>query len=661
MSTIGNIELLRRYKINMKEEKEFQTESKQLLNLMVNSIYTDKKIFLREILSNASDAIDKYKYMSLTSEGKYPQKDYVINITKDSKARTIEISDNGIGMSKKDIVENLGTIAKSGSKEFLAKAMKSKEKGEDVNIIGQFGVGFYSAFMVAKKIVVRTKAVGHKAYLFESDGVSKYSISDAEQEDSGSVVTLYLKDDTDEIKYSEFLEDSKIEELVKLYSDYIRYPIKMFVTTSKPKLDKDGKAIEGKYEDVVENKTLNSMVPLWKKAKSKVSDEDLEKFYKTKFSDYEKPLISIFVKAEGLLSYNALLFIPSHAPYNLYSENYEKGLSLYSKGIFIKEKCAELIPDHYKFVKGLVDSDDFSLNISREMLQNSPVMKRISKNIEAKITSKLKELKKDDYENYLKFFKIYGNNIKFGIYSTYGAKNEELKDLLVYKSLNSEKPIDLATYKEQMGEKQKNIWFASGKTEASIRLLPQLEKFKKSGENVLLMDENIDEFTIMMLREYDKSEFKNISDVNSEELSKEEKDKIESLVSTNKRLLDTIKETLKDKVDEVSFSSKLVDSPVCITTKDGLSMNMEHVINEEQAVQKSDADKVKSVKVLEINPEHDLFKAISTVKDDESIKQYGNLLYDEAMMLEGFEVKDKKAFVENLNSLMLKTAGNKKD
>ncbi len=565
----------------MKEEKEFQTESKQLLNLMVNSIYTDKEIFLREILSNASDAIDKYKYLSLTSEGKYPQKDYQINIIVNKGERSIEIVDNGIGMTKDDIINNLGIIAKSGSKEFLEKAMeaKGKDKKQDVNIIGQFGVGFYSAFMVAKKVEVRTKN---------------------------------LKDDTEDEKFGEFLEDSKIEDLVKKYSDYIRYPIKMDVTTSKPKLDETGKEIEGKYQDVIENKTLNSMVPLWKKAKSAVTEEEMEKFYTSRFDDYEKPLISIFVKAEGLLSYNALLFVPGHAPYNLYSENYEKGIALYSKGIFIKEKCPELIPDFLKFVKGLVDSDDFSLNISREMLQNSPVMQKIAKNIENKLVSELLKLKKDDYEKYLKFFKIYGNHLKFGIYSSYGSKNEELKDLLVYNSLNDEKPIDLKSYLEAMKEDQKFIYFASGKNLESIKLLPQLEKFKKTGQNVLLMDESIDEFTIMMLREYSKKEFKNISDESSEELSKEEKDTIDSLTATNKRVLDGIKDALKDKVDEVGFSSNLVDSPVCIITKDGLSMNMEHVINEEQPGNNEEADKVKSKKILQINPNHDLFKAISS-------------------------------------------------
>ncbi|MDD4532816.1 MAG: molecular chaperone HtpG, partial [Bacilli bacterium] len=407
------------------------------------------------------------------------------------------------------------------------------------------------------------------------------------------------------------------------------------------------------------NKTLNSMIPLWKKPKSKVTEEDMDKFYTSRFSDYEKPLISIFVKAEGLLSYNALLYIPSHAPYNLYSENYEKGIALYSKGIFIKEKCPELIPDYLKFVKGLVDSDDFSLNISRELLQNSPVMKKIASNIESKILSELLKLKKDDYEKYLKFFKIYGNHIKFGIYSSYGSMNDKLKDLLVYHSLNEDKLIDLKSYEDKMAKDQKYIYFASGKSLESIKLLPQLEKFKKSGKDVLLMDENIDEFTIMMLREYDKKEFKNISDESSEELSKEEKDKIESLTSQNKRILDDIKDALKGKVDDVSFSSNLVDSPVCIITKNGLSMNMEHVINEEQPGNKDENEKVKSQKVLQINPDHELFKAIAKIDDDSAIKQYGSLLYDEAVMLEGFEVKDKKAFVENLNSLMLKSVNKK--
>lgn len=641
----------------MKEQKEFQTESKELLNLMVNSIYTNKEIFIRELISNASDAIDKYKYLSLKSEGKYPSKDYLIWLAADKKNRTIEIKDNGIGMTKDEIVNHLGTIAKSGSKEFLEKFKDAKDSKE-LNIIGQFGVGFYSSFMVAKSVEVRTKSPDDtKGYLFTSDGIQSYTIEDIDLPESGTSILLHLKDDTDDEKYSEYLEDYRIENLVSKYSDYIRYPIKMDVMSSKPQLDKDGKEIEGKYDEIKETKTLNSMVPLWKKPKTDVTDADLNAFYQSKFSDYEDPLLSIYIKAEGLISYDAIVFIPSHAPYNLYSENYEKGLELYAKGIFIKDKCKELVPDYLKFVKGLVDSDDFSLNISREMLQTSPLLTKIASNIENKIVERLLKLKDEDAEKYQKFFKIYGDHIKFGIYSSYGTNKDKLQDLLTYASLNEEKPISFKQYKEKMVKDQKYIYYASGKTIEAIKMLPQLEKYRKQGVNVLLMPDNIDEFTIMMMKDYDKTEFRSISADSKDEISKEEKDKLDNLTSANKRILDDIKEALKGKVDDVAFSDKLVDSPVCITNKEGMSLNMEHVINEEQPGEKN--QDAKAVKVLEINADHELFKAISSLKDDESIKKYGSLLYDEAMMLEGFEVKDKKAFVDNLNSLMLSTINKK--
>lgn len=637
----------------MKETKEFQTESKELLNLMVNSIYSNNEIFLRELISNASDAIDKYKFTALKSEGKLEQRDYQIFISCDKDAHTLTIKDNGIGMSKEDLENNLGTIARSGSKDFVTKFKEAKES-ENMNIIGQFGVGFYSAFMVASKIEVLTKKANEQAYLFTSDGVDTYTIEDAESSEEGTSITLYLKEDTEDEKYSRFLEQYEIQDLVRKYSDYIRYPIKMNVKTTKPKLDEEGKEIEGQTEEVIEERTLNSMVPLWKKNKKDVTDEELASFYKDKFGEWEDPFTSLFINVDGMISYNALIFIPSHAPYNLYSENYEKGLDLYAKGVFIKEKCKELVPDYLKFIKGLVDSDDFSLNISREILQNSPMLRRIQDNIESKVINKLKDIKNDNFDKYLEFYKIYGDNLKYGIYSSYGSKTELLKDLILFNSLNSEKMISLKDYKDSIKEDQKVIYYATGKSLASIKLLPQIEKFKKDGIDVLLLDHNIDEFALQMMREYDGLSFKSISEENKQELNEEEKSKIDQLVIDNKRLIDDLNEALKGKVDEVSFSTRLVESPVCITTKDGLSLNMEHVLNEEQqAASIDESERVKARKVLEINPDHQLFKAIASLNDDEKIKKYGSLLYEEAMMLEGYDVKDKNEFVKTLNELMI--------
>ena len=634
----------------MKEVKQFQTESKELLNLMINSIYSNNEIFLRELISNASDAIDKYKYASLTSNGKIPLVDPEIRISLDKKARTITISDTGIGMSKDELVTNLGTIARSGSKDFAKKIKEAKEK-QDLDIIGQFGVGFYSAFMVANKIEVRTKAYNEQAYLFASEGEDSYSIEEISKEDTGTEITLYLKKSTKEVDFDSYLEEYQIKSLVKKYSDYIRYPIKMICTTSKQKLDKDGKPIEGEYEDVKEDTTLNSMIPLWKKNKSEVKDEDLNNFYKEKFMDYEDPLISLFIRVDGKITYDSLLYIPSHAPYDLYSDNYEKGLQLYSKGVFIKDKCAELLPDYLKFVKGLVDSPDLNLNISREILQQSPILKKISENVEKKVVDKLVELRKSDFDKYIKFWEAFGEHIKFGIYSTYGTKKDLLQDTLIFHSLLKDKYISLAEYKEAMDKKQKYIYYASGENVDAIKLLPQIEKYRKDGIDVLLLDKKIDEFAIMMLREYEKLEFKSISNESTEDLSKEEKEKVESVSASNKRLLDNIKEALKGEVDDVIISNKLVDAPVCVSTKEGLSLEMEKTLNE----QPGSEEKVKAQKVLEINPDHELFSAFSAIQDqDDLVKEYASVLYDEAMMLEGREVTDKKAFIKKLNALMVK-------
>ena len=635
----------------MKETKEFQTESKELLNLMINSIYSNNEIFLRELISNASDAIDKYRYQALNSKGEMPLNDFEINLSIDKKKRTITIKDNGIGMSKEDLINNLGTIAKSGSKDFASKLKEAKEK-QDLNIIGQFGVGFYSAFMVASKIEVLTKTYNGQGYLFTSDGQESYTIEEKEKEGNGTEITIYLKKSSKEVDYDSYLEQYKIKNLVKKYSDYIRYPIKMMVTKSEQVLDKDGKPVEGKYEDKEVVETLNSMIPLWKKNKSEVTDEDLNEFYKNKFSDYENPLASLFVRVDGKITYDALLFIPSHIPYNLYSDSYERGLQLYSKGIFIKDKCQELIPDYLKFVKGLVDSGDFSLNISREMLQQSPIMQKISENVEKKIIDKLKDIKKTDFDKYVTFWKSFGELVKYGVYSTYGAKKELLQDTLIFHSLNNDdKFISLADYKEKMAKDQKYIYFVSGENLDAIKLLPQLEKYRKNNVDVLLLDQKIDEFAIMMLHDYDKVEFKSISDESASEVSKEEQDKIDSITADNKRLFDTLKEALAGKVNDVVVSSKLVDAPVCVSTKDGLSLEMEKTLNEQPGAE----DTVKAEKILELNPNHPLFEAFAKIQnDDELVKAYANILYEEAMLLEGREIVDKKAFVDKINELFIK-------
>ena len=625
---------------------KFETESKQLLSLMINSIYSNNEIFLRELISNASDANDKYRFLSLSDVEHHPIREHEILIVLNKKKKTISISDNGIGMSKQDLIENLGTIARSGSKEFIKKFKENK----DLNIIGQFGVGFYSAFMVAKKIEVTTKKEGEQAYLFVSEGEESYSIEEVDKAEGGTTITIYLKKDTDEVNYSRYLEEYEIRSLVKKYSDYIRYPIKMDVTKSRPKLDKDGKEIEGKTEEYIERETLNSQIPLWKKNKNDVKDEDLNSFYKEKFSDYEDPLLSLFVKVDGNITYDALLYIPSHAPYNLYSDSYEKGLQLYSRGIFIKERAPELIPDYLKFVKGLVDSPDFNLNISREILQETPMMKKVTENIEKKIVGKLKEVKDNEFEKYLKFWEVFGEHIKFGVYEFYGMKKDLLQDLLIFKSLKSEgeKYISLKEYLENKDKNQKYIYFASGDTVEAIKALPQIEKYRKNGYDVLLLDQKIDEFAIMMLREYDKVEFKNVSDDSIDDSSKEEKEQIETLSADNKRLLDNLKDALQGKVSDVILSTKLVNSPVCLSTKDGLSLSMEKTLNDQPGAE----EEVKAEKILEINPSHELFTAFSAIQDDdEKVKKFASVLYDEAMLLEGREVSDRAEFVNKINEL----------
>ena len=591
----------------MSERKEFKTETKRLLDLMINSIYTNKEIFLRELISNASDAIDKYHYLSLQDSSLEKRSDYKIKLEVNNEERTITISDNGIGMTYDEVVNNLGTIASSGSLEFIKKLEEKENKEEEIDIIGQFGVGFYSAFMVANKVEVTTKSpYSDKGYIFTSTGEDSYEIDEFNKDENGTSIKLFLRDNTEEENYDEFLSEWEIKALVKRYSDYIRYPITMNCKHSEPLKDSEGKYIEGKYNEYISEDTLNSMIPLWKKNKKDVTKEELNEFYKSKFNDYNDPLLSLHINVEGMISYNALVFIPSKAPYDLYSEKYEKGLQLYTKGVFIMDKCKDLIPDYLRFTKGLVDSSDLSLNISREMLQQDRQLKKIQTNVEKKIINELDKLKEDDYDKYLEFFKNYGSNIKYGIYENYGDKKDLLKDLLVYYTLeNSEKPITLKKYKESMKEGQEFIYFASGASKEAVLAMPQLDLLKKKGIDVLVLSEPVDEFAIMMMEEYDGVKFKSINQGDLDVLDKEEKQKIEELKEIKKPLLDSLKDALNEEVSEVKISERLVDSPVCLVSGDGISFEMEKALSQNPM-----GNNLKAQRILEINPNHELFNAI---------------------------------------------------
>lgn len=634
----------------MSEVKEFKTESKRLLDLMINSIYTNKEIFLRELISNASDAIDKYHYYAL-SEKKFPVRDdYHILIENDPKKRTISIIDNGIGMTYDEVVNNLGTIAKSGSLEFLNNLKDDEAK--ELEIIGQFGVGFYSAFMVASKVVVETRSLlSEKGYRFTSEGTETYEIEEIEKPENGTKITVYLrKNEKDGESYDRFCDEFEIKQLVKKYSDYVRYPIQMLVTKQVNDLDKDGKEIEGKYHEVSELETLNSMVPIWKKKKSEVSEAELNEFYKAKFNDYNDPLLSIFINTEGLLTYNALLFIPKKPPYDLYTENYERGLKLYTKGVFIMDKCKELIPDYFRFVKGLVDSSDLSLNISREILQQNTQLTKIAANIEKKLLSELNKLKEENYDKYLEFFDAYGLNIKYGVYDMFGMNKDKLQDLLVYKTVNEEKKITLKQYVANMKKDQEYIYYASGKTKEAVMSMPQMDLIKKQGYDVLILDENVDEFVISVLNEYDKKKFKSVNQGDLDLLSKEEKENIEKVEDMKKPLLEKLKEILKDDVSDVVISKRLTDSPVCLVSSDGVSFEMEKVL-----AQIPNSQKAKANKILEINPNHELFKAIESlyVKGSPDLEDYAELLYSQALLMEGFSLKDPVKFSNTMCKLMI--------
>ena len=634
----------------MSEIKEFKTESKRLLDLMINSIYTKKEIFLRELISNASDAIDKLHYISL-KDGNVNSSEYQINIEVNENKKTITISDNGIGMDYDGIVNNLGTIAKSGSAEFL----KSLDKDNEVEIIGQFGVGFYSAFMVARKVVVETKAYNSDiAYKFISEGTDTYEIEQSSKSDTGTTITLYLRKNEKEEDYDKFLDKDFIQQLVKKYSDYVKYPIKMLVKETVNKQDEFGNDIEGEFEEVIVNKTLNSMIPLWKKAKSEITDEMTNEFYKAKFNDYLDPLISLHVSTEGMVSYNSLLFIASKPPYDLYSEKYEKGLQLYTKGVFIMDKCKELLPDYLKFVRGLVDSSDLSLNISREMLQQNHQLEKIASSIEKKILSELKKIKDNDYDKYIKFFDEYGLNIKWGVYDNYGINKDKLKDLLIYNTTNQNNKISLKQYVESMKENQEFIYFVSASNKQQVMSMPQMDLIKKQDYDVLILNDNIDEFVITILQEYEGKKFKSINQGDLDLLSNEEKEKLEDISKEKKPLIEKIKDILKDDVNDVIISKRLTDSPVCLVSTEGVSFEMEKVLSQNPL-----GNNAKANKILEINPNHDLFKSIEKIyynNDDESLNDYAELLLSQALLMEGFALKDPVKFSNTMCKLMIKAS-----
>ena len=560
------------------ENKQFKAESKRLLDLMINSIYTNKEIFLRELISNASDAIDKLYYRSLTDKNvKVNKDDLYIRVTPNKEARTLTIEDNGCGMSKDELEENLGTIAKSGSLAFkeAAKAKENAEKDDDVNIIGQFGVGFYSAFMVASKVRVESKCYGaEKAYAWESEGAEGYTIDECDKSDFGTKIILTLKADTDDEKYSDFLAEYKIEELIRKYSDYIRYPIKMEVEHEHEVEQPEGEKKEPKFEKVRHDEILNSMIPIWKKNKSEVSDEDYNNFYQEKFGDYQKPLKVIRTSVEGDVSYTALLYIPSHTPYDYYTKDFKRGLQLYSNGVLIMDKCEDLLPDCYGFVRGLVDSPDLSLNISREMLQHDRQLKIIAKNLDKKIKSELLDMLHKNREDYEKFFTTFGTTLKFGVYNDFGLNKDNLKDLLMFHSSTENKLVTLDEYVDRMKEGQDKIYYACGETVDKIELLPQVEAVKEKGYEILYLTENIDEFVVQVLMEHKEKKFINVCANDVDLDTDEEKEALKKENEENKDMFTLMKETIGEGVQEVRFTHILKNHPVCLTRYGALSVEM---------------------------------------------------------------------------------------
>lgn len=638
----------------MAETKQFKAESKRLLEMMINSIYTHKEIFLRELISNASDAIDKLYFKSLTDDKVGMSKsDFKIFIKADKDNGTLTITDNGIGMTAEELENNLGIIANSGSLAFKTANTDAKEK-EDIDVIGQFGVGFYSAFMVAKEVEVRTKAYGSdKAYVWKSEGVDGYTIDECDKDTVGTEIILTMKENTEDEQYDDFLEQWKIKSLVKKYSDYIRYPIMMDMEKTRYLEDKDDEEgnSEPKTEKYIETETLNSMVPIWKKNKTEVTEEEYNSFYKEKFYDYSDPLKSIHVKTEGTATYNALLYIPSQAPFDYYSKSFEKGLQLYSSGVLIMDKCADLLPDHFSFVRGLVDSEDLSLNISRELLQHDRQLKLIARSLERTIKNELKKMQTNEREKYEKFWKQFGVQIKFGVYNEYGAHKEVLKDLLLFTSSAEKKLVTLEEYVSRMKEDQKYIYYAAGDTVDKIDLLPQIERFKDKGIEVLYLTDNVDEFAVKTLENYDEKQFKSVSESGADLDSEEEKEAVKKASEENKELLEYLKTALDGKVTEVVISEKLKSHPVCLSNKGQISLEMEKVFNS----MPNEEQKIRAERVLEINASHPIFEKLKSLfgNDNDTVSKYAKILYDEALLIEGMPIENPLEFSKLVCELMV--------
>ncbi len=630
----GNIEM---------EKKQFQAESKRLLEMMINSIYSHKEIFLRELISNASDAIDKIYYKALTDDSLTFNKDsYYIKVEADKENRTLKLTDTGIGMTKEELENNLGIIAKSGSLAFK----NDNEMKDGQEIIGQFGVGFYSAFMVADDVTVVTRAFGsEEAYKWESQGADGYTIEPCEKADLGTEITLRIKENTEDETYDDYLEEPRIKTIIKKYSDFIRYPIKMEVTESRPK-----EGSETEFEEIQEEQTVNSMVPIWRKNKNELTDEDYETFYSEKHYGYDKPLKHIHIKVDGAVRYNAILFIPENIPFDYYTKEYEKGLELYSNGVLIMEKCSDLLPDYYSFVKGMVDSEDLSLNISREILQHDRQLKLIAKNIRKKITSQLQRLLKDDREKYNEFYKSFGRQMKYGVYSDFGAHKEELQDLLMFHSSKEKKSVTLDEYVSRMPEDQKYIYYATGETHERIEKLPQTEMVADKGYEILYFTEDIDEFAIKMLMTYKEKEFKSVSSGDLGIESEEDKSNNEAEKKENQELFDYMKATLSGKVKDVRVSKRLKSHPVCLTADGEVTIEMEKILKA-----MPDNQNVKADKVLEINPNHEVFSSLKDAleKDKGKLNLYTNLLYNQALLIEGLPISDPVEFTNDICKVMV--------
>lgn len=622
--------------------KQFKAESKRLLDLMIHSIYTHREIFLRELISNASDAIDKLYYKTLTDgDTGLNRDDFFIAIALDKENRTLTVTDNGCGMTKDELENNLGTIAKSGSLNFK----NENEQKEDIEIIGQFGVGFYSAFMVSERVTVISRPYGQEeAWRWESEGTEGYTIDPAQRDGHGTTIILNIKPDTQDDNYDEFLEEHTIRSLVKKYSDYIRYPIRMDVQKSRLK-----EGSKDEYETYTENETLNSMVPIWRKNKNEITEEEYNEFYKAKFMDYENPLRVIHSSTEGTATYNALLFIPARAPFNFYTRDYQKGLQLYSNGVMIMEKCADLLPDYFSFVRGLVDSQDLSLNISREMLQHDRQLKLIEGRLEKKIKSELESMLANEREKYEEFFKSFGLQLKYGIYQDYGMHKDLLQDLLLFYSSSEKKMVTLKEYVSRMKEDQKYIYYACGESVARIEQLPQTEALRDRGYEILFMTDDVDEFAVRVMMKYDDKEFKSVSADDLGLETEEEKKEAAKKVEEHKDMLDFMKDSLDGKVKQVVLSQKLKTHPVCLSTEGAISLEMEKVLNA-----MPNQEKISAQRVLEINANHPVFQKLCELyeKDKDTLKLYASLLYTQALLIEGVSIEDPLAFSNQICSLM---------